>query len=156
MQLQYHITSEVELREVVDTVIAMLRERENREKEDTGAVVLALHGELGAGKTTFLQLLGRVLGVTETITSPTFVIMKKYATTDVQFSQFVHIDAYRIESVDEMRPLQFEVELTEKGSIIGIEWAERIAELLPPDTLHIDITIEGETRVITMQHGKTD
>jgi tRNA threonylcarbamoyladenosine biosynthesis protein TsaE len=114
------------------------------------ATVIALHGDLGAGKTTFVQALARQLGVTETVTSPTFVIMKSYETSDDMFSVLVHIDAYRIESTAEMDPLHFETILTSTHTLVCIEWAERIATLLPISTKHISFTLESnETRTIT-------
>lgn len=122
-----------------------------------GAAVIALHGDLGAGKTTFVQQLAAALGVEDTITSPTFVIMKQYETVDDHFSKLVHIDAYRIEEIDEMRVLRFGELAREKGTIMCIEWAERIAELLPEDTTHLTFTINAdETRTVTIHgHPKT-
>lgn len=137
-----------EVAELEAVAADVLKEYEERNNTDT-AFVLALHGDLGAGKTTFMQLLARRLGVIEQVTSPTFVVMKKYLVEAEGVGQLVHIDAYRIEDVDEMRPLRFSEELAQKDTIIGIEWAEHIAELLPPDTLHLTFTLAGETRIIT-------
>jgi tRNA threonylcarbamoyladenosine biosynthesis protein TsaE len=113
-------------------------------------VVLALHGNLGAGKTTLVQLIAKELGVTDTVTSPTFVIMKSYVSS-TSLPTLVHIDAYRIEEIDEMRVLGFERLLTQKHTIICIEWAERIAKLLPENTLHLSITEENQIRTITLE-----
>jgi len=122
-------------------------------QETESAVVCALHGDLGAGKTTFTQTLARMLGVEETVTSPTFVIMKNYELTNQSFGKLVHIDAYRIEEIDEMRVLGFEELLGEKGTIICIEWAENITELLPENTIHVRFERDGEKRIITIAHG---
>jgi tRNA threonylcarbamoyladenosine biosynthesis protein TsaE len=79
--------------------------------------------------------------------------MKRY---DIEESKgagwdtLVHIDAYRIEDIDEMRVLRFEEVLAEKDTIICIEWAEKIESLLPSHTVHMQIDIEGEARVITI------
>lgn len=113
------------------------------------ATVLALSGDLGAGKTTFTQMLAKQLGVEEVITSPTFVIMKAYELVGQPWQELVHIDAYRVESIDEMRVLGFESLLAQKGTIICIEWAERIASLLPPRTITLSFTQSGDARVIT-------
>lgn len=121
--------------------------------KDDAAVVCALHGDLGAGKTTFTQTFARTLDIEEPVTSPTFVIMKNYELDAQPFEKLVHIDAYRIEEIDEMRVLGFEALLAEKGSIMCIEWAENIAALLPSDTIHIRFEIEGEGRSITIEHG---
>lgn len=145
MNSEYRIESESELEKVVGDVLKAYEERKNKSR----AFVLALHGTLGAGKTTFMQKLATHVGVTEQVTSPTFVVMKKYTSSYAGLEQVVHIDAYRIEEVDEMRPLRFTEELEQKDTIIGIEWAEHIAPLLPRETLHLTFTLEGETRIIT-------
>ena len=87
-----------ELKTVAQKVLEMAQTQKSE-----GAVVCALHGDLGAGKTTFTQTLARELGVEEIVTSPTFVIMKNYELTNQPFEKLVHIDAYRIEEIDEMR-----------------------------------------------------
>lgn len=131
-------------------VVNELRERQH----DGSAVVLALSGDLGAGKTTFVQALAQTLGVTDTVTSPTFVIMKQYLTDDDHFTDLVHIDAYRIEEFDEMRVLGFSELMKKNGTIICIEWAEKITPLLPSDTTFMAFEIiEGEQRKITTTYG---
>jgi len=124
--------------------------------EFAGAVVVALSGDLGAGKTTFTQALARTLGVVEDVTSPTFVIMKGYELPAGEkmarpFSHLIHIDAYRIEDIDEMRVLGFAELLKVKGTIICIEWAENIAALIPEDALRVMIEIVGEAREVTIE-----
>jgi tRNA threonylcarbamoyladenosine biosynthesis protein TsaE len=115
-----------------------------------GALVIALHGDLGAGKTTFVQTVAAQLGITETVTSPTFVIMKSYETEGEVFTTLTHIDAYRIESIAEMAPLSFAQVLSTPHTLVCIEWAERIAPLLPDTTIHLTFTLQAdETRTIT-------
>ena len=143
-----NISDIADLTTFAETILNTLTEHEAR-----GATVLALHGDLGAGKTTFTQTLARTLGVHETVTSPTFVIMKGYPLQNQPFTTLVHIDAYRIEEIDEMRVLGFETLLQEKSSIMCIEWAENIQELLPSDTLHIHFSLKGEDRSVTITHG---
>ncbi len=140
-----------DISELETVVAAILQEVTHTPKES--ACVIALHGDLGAGKTTFTQTLAQALGVQEDVTSPTFVIMKGYELTDQPFSKLIHIDAYRIEEIDEMRVLGFETLLQEKGSIICIEWAENIEALLPEDTLHIHFSLQGNKRSVTITHG---
>lgn len=113
------------------------------------ASVIALEGTLGAGKTAFVKALAHECGVEDEVTSPTFVVMKRYQTGEVfgesqAYTSLVHIDAYRVDSEDEMRPLRFKEVLEEEHTLICIEWAERIEKLLPKNTLHIKIEIEGE------------
>ena len=114
------------------------------------ATVVALHGDLGAGKTTLVQAIARTLGIVETVTSPTFVVMKQYETEHADFSTLIHIDAYRIETDDEMRPLGFLHLLSEPHTFICIEWAERITQLLPDTTVHISLELNPDgTRTLT-------
>ena len=103
------------------------------------AVVVALSGDLGAGKTTFVQQLAQILGVEETVTSPTFVIIKSYETTDDTFQNLIHMDAYRIEDDSEMGPLNFTMQATKSHTLFCIEWAERISAFLPARTIKIDL-----------------
>lgn len=98
------------------------------------ATIIALIGDLGVGKTTFVQSIAKELGVIEPLTSPTFTILKKYETNALKFRSLVHIDAYRLESVDELRPLQFETLLQEPETLVCIEWADKIASVLPSHT----------------------
>ena len=134
-----------DLEEVVTDTLQTFQNRNS----DTAAV-LALHGQLGAGKTTFVQLLAKKIGIEEVITSPTFVILKQYVSNDGGlYKELIHIDAYRIEDVDEMNVLKFTDLLEKKDTIICIEWAEKIEALLPKNTLYMHIAVEGDKRVIT-------
>ena len=117
----------------------------------TGAVVIALKGDLGAGKTTLVQSLAALLGVTETVTSPTYVVMKSYETDGhATITHLIHIDAYRIEDIDEMRVLGFENLLSKKDTIICIEWPEKITPLIPADALTVSIEILASGRAVTI------
>lgn len=113
--------------------------------ETPGAKVIALHGDLGAGKTTFVQTLGKALGVTETITSPTFTIMKAYPLTGETFTTLAHMDAYRIDDLNELGPLRFEALLSRPETLLVIEWAEKIASALPASILTLRFAILDET-----------
>jgi len=116
-----------------------------------GAVVLALHGDLGSGKTSFAQLLARELGIADTVNSPTFVIMKKYETTNVVWRNFIHIDAYRLDSEIELQVLGFENELQQADNLICIEWAEKVSGLIPITALNLYFKLEKDNRTITLQ-----
>lgn len=140
------IRNESELGSVVEKAIRKLQEapRENN------ASVLALSGELGAGKTTFVKEFAKQLGVEEEVTSPTFVIMKLYTLSeDAPYACLAHIDAYRIAHEDEMRVLHFDELLARNDTVVCIEWAENIQSLLPKHAVHMRIEIEKETRLIT-------
>ena len=103
-----------------------------------GGQVIALHGDLGAGKTTFVQGLGRGLGVTARVSSPTFALVNEYAAACGL--RLVHIDTYRLgNALDEAEAIGLEELLDDPSAIVAIEWAERIAPLLPADHLLLDL-----------------
>lgn len=129
-----------ELEAAARAVLSSLRAR----GEDRA--IVGLTGDLGAGKTTFVQALARLLGVREQVTSPTFTIMKRYETNDGTFAYLVHIDAYRIESVDEMEILGFADLLNEKSTIICIEWPERIGSLIPDEAWTLTFSVDEHGR----------
>lgn len=120
-------------------------------QKDT-ANIIALSGDLGAGKTTFTQALAKKLGVTEHVVSPTFMIMRAYPVTDNVFTKLVHIDAYRIEDIREMEVLKIPELFTEADTIICIEWPERIEALIPKDAFRIMFTAPNkDVRTITYE-----
>ena len=110
-----------------------------------GATVLALKGDLGAGKTAFVKAVAKQLGIPHEITSPTFVIMKSYEiSSHAFFKTLIHIDAYRIESEDEMRVLKFDEILNDKTNLVCIEWPEKIQSLIPRDATVIELTLNHD------------
>ncbi|MDB5188841.1 MAG: hypothetical protein JWM92_439 [Candidatus Nomurabacteria bacterium] len=117
-------------------------------KNGDRATVLALQGDLGAGKTTLTKVLAEQLGVQETVVSPTFVIAKFYDTPIGAFERMAHIDAYRIESLDELGPLGWETLLQQPDTLVIVEWPEKITDALPQEKIHFAITHEGEQRRI--------
>jgi len=118
----------------------------------TGSVVVALSGDLGAGKTTLVQALAKDFGVSELVTSPTYVVMKNYELPDetISFKKLIHIDAYRIEDIDEMRVLGFSELLKQNNTIICIEWPERIESLIPSNAVKVTIEIDGTKRNVSI------
>lgn len=114
------------------------------------AYIIGLHGNLGAGKTAFVKQVATFVGINDDVTSPTFVIQKNYPIDWNGFTQLVHIDAYRLETGEDMKPLKFSDTLAEKENLILIEWPEQIQSVLPDDIEHIQFDIvDGETRKIT-------
>lgn len=94
------------------------------------ATVLALYGDLGAGKTTFTQLLARTLGIEEDVTSPTFVIQKRYPLSAQGFTQLIHVDAYRLEDAGQLRVLGWDELMEDPENLIVIEWPEKVVGAL--------------------------
>lgn len=103
---------------------------------------LALHGDLGAGKTTFVQGLARGFGIAEPVTSPTFNL---YTLHRAPQRLLVHLDAYRIESPRELEDLLLEDFLVSPWCL-AVEWPEKVAAWLPPGTLHLDLGIAADQR----------
>jgi tRNA threonylcarbamoyladenosine biosynthesis protein TsaE len=113
------------------------------------ARVLALSGDLGAGKTTFVSGIAASLGVTEPITSPTFVIMKIYDLEHAKFERLIHIDAYRLKGMQHLKVLGWNELTKDPTNLICIEWPEMIAEAIPKDAIRIELRYsEGEGRTI--------
>jgi tRNA threonylcarbamoyladenosine biosynthesis protein TsaE len=131
----------------------ILRRVEANAREGVPAGLILLKGDLGAGKTALTKALARVLHIDNTVNSPTFVLMKTYAIPQhTRFTKLVHIDAYRIEEEDELRPLRFEELLRDPHNLIVVEWPERIEDALPQDVPVTTIAIgEHNERIITYE-----
>lgn len=119
----------------------------NFAKKLKGGEVLALKGDLGAGKTTFVKGLAEGLKVAETITSPTFVMLKTYPIKiDKRKMVFVHVDAYRAETIEDIKSVGIEDFLFRDDVVITIEWPEKITEILPKNTIWINFKHLDENR----------
>ena len=112
--------------------------------------VFALSGELGAGKTCFTGGLARGLNISEDymITSPTFTLVNEYPGR----CRLYHFDVYRLNQISELDDLGYDEYVSGKGVVV-IEWAEKIADALPPDTITINFTYVDENRRIISFHG---
>jgi tRNA threonylcarbamoyladenosine biosynthesis protein TsaE len=115
--------------------------------------VVSLVGDLGAGKTVFARGVARALGVTEPVVSPSFTIVREY---DGRMP-LVHVDVYRIDTVQELYDLGFE-ELVRDDAVTLVEWGHMIDGLLPPDRLDVRLA-PGDTddeRVVEIEgHGRS-
>ncbi len=114
------------------------------------ALVVALSGELGAGKTTLTQEIAKQLGIKENIISPTFVLIKSYGFSNklikLKVNKLVHIDAYRFDSSDELLKLGWNELISDPKNLIIIEWPERVEEIIPKDAIRIKLTHVDEER----------
>jgi tRNA threonylcarbamoyladenosine biosynthesis protein TsaE len=137
-------------------------------KKNKEAVVLLLKGDLGGGKTTFLQGFAKGLGVKEKVLSPTFVIMKKFPifskkptvhkTPDRVFcvlKYFYHIDCYRLKNYKDAVELGLKDILKNPENIVAIEWPEKISKILPKDAIKINFKfINKNTREVLINLKK--
>ena len=112
----------------------------------SGKNLLAFHGSMGAGKTTIIKAICKVLGAGDIVTSPTFTMVNEYRTNKNEI--IYHIDFYRIKKAEEVFDFGIE-EYFSSGSYCFMEWPELIGGLLPPETVKIKITIgEMDQRII--------
>ncbi len=105
--------------------------------------IFALSGELGAGKTIFVQGFAKGLGIKDKIISPTFVLIRQHPIPKTKRVLY-HIDLYRLENVTDIKNLGLEEIWLNPDNIVLIEWAERIKDLLPEATVNINILKRGD------------
>ncbi len=155
---EYDIQSEQDLAQIAKDVLELAVEFK---KTNSGAALIALQGDLGAGKTTFTKYLAKELGISEHLMSPTFVILKRYPIAEENpfsktFSELIHIDAYRLSGGVELSKLGFDQILMDTSSLICLEWPELVADILPRSYLkvnfeHIFEHQEGKGRKVTVE-----
>ena len=134
--MEYKITTRSEM-ETIEIA-------QNFESEKFPNMIICLDGELGSGKTVFTKGIANALGIQESITSPTFTIIKEYEGE----LPLYHMDVYRLEDSKEDIGIE---EYFDKGGVTIIEWADMIKDILPPERLDIKIKITGEnTRVLIL------
>ncbi|MFA5766539.1 MAG: tRNA (adenosine(37)-N6)-threonylcarbamoyltransferase complex ATPase subunit type 1 TsaE [Candidatus Paceibacterota bacterium] len=112
--------------------------------------VLGLIGDLGGGKTTFLQGFAKGLGIKERVLSPTFVILKKFKIKKkAPFDFFYHIDCYRIGGAKDLAELGFREIAADPANIVAAEWADKTKNLLPKGSIFLKFEfIDKDTRKI--------
>lgn len=137
--MELKITSLEEIGKVAEEFIRLAMQ------EDT---VFAFNGQMGAGKTTFIKALCEALGVSEPVTSPTFAIVNEYR-SDETGELIYHFDFYRIKKLEEAYDMGCE-DYFYSGAVCLIEWPELVEDLLPGNTVWVDIKVnDDETRTIT-------
>lgn len=109
--------------------------------------LVSLTGDLGAGKTTFVQGAARALGVEEPVLSPTFTLVREYRGP----TPIYHMDIYRLDRVQDVLDLGFD-ELVDRRAIVFVEWGDAIDALLPPERLQVELTLpaDGEERRLSL------
>ncbi len=134
----------VSVHELFDYII------QNYSKKDSAAVV-CLSGNLGTGKTTTTQEIAKILGISETLQSPTFVIRKSYVTSHPVFKKLIHIDAYRLTEQDNLALFHFEDDFNSPETLVIIEWPEMIQQIIPDYAISVFLEYAGEGRTITIK-----
>ena len=145
---------EMKLDNLDEIAISVINESKKLSNEK--ASIIALNGELGAGKTTLTKVICKILGIKGNIISPTFVIMKYYdlgknkeELLSPSIKRLIHIDAYRLNNADELLKLGFEEISRNKENLIIIEWPERVIKCLGNNVLNIKLNHKDEnTRTI--------
>ena len=129
--------SQNEILKIAKEVLTSLKQKDN-------ATVVALSGDLGAGKTTLSQAIARELGVKENVVSPTFVIMKIYELEGQNWKHLIHIDAYRLESSQELLKLGWNEIIADPQNLVLIEWPEKVGDIIPEDSHRVTLAHKGE------------
>lgn len=137
--LKIRVASESELPEAAQKVIQFAG----------SSTIWAFFGEMGVGKTTFIKALGKALGVSVIINSPTFSIVNEYPSPG---GPVFHFDFYRIEKEEDAINMGCE-EYFNSGALCLVEWPEKILNLLPENHLAIHLELEGLVRLITVKHN---
>jgi tRNA threonylcarbamoyladenosine biosynthesis protein TsaE len=109
-------------------------------------MVVALHGELGAGKTVFARGVARGLGIGEPVTSPTFTLVQEYELPKARrgIRRLCHLDLYRINNYDAASSFGVDEYLGADDAVLLVEWPERLGNLLPKGTRHVHLAHRGE------------
>ncbi len=110
-------------------------------EEQNDGRVFAFYGQMGAGKTTFIAAVCKALGIEEPVNSPTFAIINEYVADNGE--TVYHFDCYRLNTLRDALNIGIE-EYFASGNICFIEWAENIEELLPVDTVRVNIVVEDD------------
>lgn len=148
MRQVFRTTSEIETVRVAQEIARSLK----------GGDVIALEGNLGAGKTTFVRALARAFGIKARVTSPTFLLMRCYALPRGKSRRGIrhlcHVDAYRVRSGKELRDIGLAEYLTAPDSLTVIEWPEHARDILPRRTIRIRFKYgkKSDERTIEILH----
>jgi tRNA threonylcarbamoyladenosine biosynthesis protein TsaE len=126
--LELHTAGPEETRSVGEAIAELLRPGD----------VVSLTGDLGAGKTTFVQGVAKGLGVAEPVLSPTFTLVREY---DALGLHVYHVDIYRLERVQEVLDLGFD-EMVDQNGVVLVEWGDALGTMLPESHLRVELTMD--------------
>ena len=111
-----------------------------------GVNVVSVKGEMGAGKTTLIQGMGRSLGVKRNLPSPTFILVRSYQLKPGPWKKLYHVDLYRLETVEEMRSTDLAELWQDRHNLVVVEWADKAEAILPAKRLDVKIKVKGENK----------
>ena len=138
--MDFHITSLYDLKSPAIYLAELLNEHK----------IIALEGQMGAGKTTFVQTVLKSIGVEELEGSPTYSLINEYQST--LLGKVYHLDLYRLNSIEEVYDIGIE-ELLYQNVVCFIEWPEKMLEMLPDNTIWVYLRVEEDlSRIITIKH----
>ena len=143
--MKHLIKNEKELENTAENLIDRLNDQNHK-----SAQIIALYGNLGAGKTTFTKEIANYLKILEKITSPTFNILKTFEiknpeNKNIKFKKLIHIDTYRLDLPEELERLGFLDLINDSENLIVIEWPEIVEEILPKNTVKVKFKIVDHT-----------
>lgn len=119
----------------------------------SGGEVVCLYGELGAGKTVFVQGMLEYFLPGKRVLSPTFIIVRHYSINNTTIKKFLHADLYRLTAPKEIKDLEFLEFINNPDTIVAIEWAEKLENELPEKRIDIRIeNLEGDKRKININY----
>ncbi len=140
--MKFVCNSEDKLEDVVVEVLKKISKREY-------AVVFGLYGDLGSGKTTFTKRLAKAVGILDVITSPTFMLQKRFEIDFNGFKNLYHLDMYRFEEESEVKCLDWENTISNPENIVVVEWPDRVEGAMPDHIIRLYFkTIDETTREI--------
>jgi tRNA threonylcarbamoyladenosine biosynthesis protein TsaE len=143
------IFSKKDISAIADMVMAHIKKHRNK----NDATVVALSGDLGAGKTTLVQAIAKELGIRRKLVSPTFVLLKSYKIPKGgEWSELHHIDAYRLTDPKHIKHIRFEEISTESRNLIIIEWPEQVGKYLPKHAVKIELSHDSSENFRKIQH----
>jgi len=148
--MQKYITKNFEETQKLGEDFAKEILRQAQDKTSTTAVVLVLQGDLGGGKTTFLQGFAKGLGIKEKVLSPTYIIYRKFKIKNNKY--FYHFDCYRINKPEEILELGWNDIISDPNNIVTVEWPEKTKKYIPKTAIKIKFKfIDNNTREIMLR-----
>jgi tRNA threonylcarbamoyladenosine biosynthesis protein TsaE len=161
LNMKHAIIGEEKIKDfILDEIIPLIKKTSDKTNKNANenAVVISLVGDLGAGKTTFTKYFAEILGVPkDQIISPTFIIQKRFELGELSksfengrdFKNLYHLDVYRTDSSKEISSLGWQELISNSKNIVLVEWADKIAEILPSDTIRLQFKfVDENTREI--------